>query len=1644
MASWQNISNNNYIKPSSAKFNYNYVSSNTAPTGPTGLQGEPGEPGGHTGPTGPTGPIGEIGPTGIMGNVGPIGERGPTGRTGPAGIMGKIGPTGFKGELGNTGPTGLGATGPTGIKGEMGDTGPTGPTGLGATGPTGFKGEIGDTGPTGPTGLGATGPTGFKGEIGDTGPTGPTGPTGLQGEIGNTGPTGPTGLQGDTGPTGPTGFKGEIGDTGPTGLQGEIGPTGPTGLKGDRGPPGYFLNQMTTSLDMNSNKIINLLDPTEPNEGVTKNYTDISLNLLRAYVDTQDNFKLDKAGDTMNGNLNMNSNKITNLSNPSDPNDAIPLTYLTNYVDLSNNQTIAGNKTFSNQVTFNGGTNLTAANIPETTTLSWLNSSSTQTIEGNKIFSNQVTFSGGTNLTAGDIPNTESREWLTTSSQTISGAKTFSDTVTFNGTTKTNLTADDINDTLSREWLTKVTQSISGAKTFSNTITLNDGASCNNKNILGLAEPGGPDHATTKNYVDNADNLKLNKAGDTMSGDLNMNGKKITNLPNPTTTTTNDAVPLSFLINYVDLSNNQTIGGTKTFSNQVIFNGTSAKTNLTADDIPNASGRQWLTTASQTISGTKTFSDTVTFNGETKTNLTADDILNTFNREWLTTSNQTIAGAKTFSNPVIFNGGTNLTADKIPNEGEREWLTTAEQTISGAKTFSNKVTFNGGTNLTAANIVETPTLSWLNSSSTQSIAGAKTFSDIVIFNGTTKTNLTAADIYIPNTSSLQWLNSTSTQSIAGAKSFSNIVILQAGASCNNKNITGLADPGQANHAATKNYVDTSCNNLRAYVIAQDNLKLNKAGDIMSGTLDMNLNKITNLPAPTTTTTNDAVPLNFLVNYVDLSNNQIIGGTKTFSNTVALNNGATCNSKNLSNVFDPINAQDAATKNYVDTQSANKNYVLRNGTLNMNGSLDMNLNKITNLSNPTTTTTNDAVPLSFLVNYVDLSNNQNIGGNKTFTNQVFFSGATKTNLDASDITNAVTMNTDQNITGTKSFSSTVALNNGASCNGKNITGLADPGGTDHAATKNYVDTSRDTFKTYVDSQDNNKLNKAGDTMSGVLVLNGGTVSTDTAVDSANRTNTYIRFNEAGSDSDWAYLRQIGTNENIHLSLDFHDNTNDGKFSLRSIASLGVASDAAPNTFFYSSPTGTIINSDLNMSNKKITNLSAPTTTTTNDAVPLSFLVNYVDLSNNQNIGGNKTFTSKVTFSGATKTNLDASDITNAVTMNTDQNITGTKTFTNTVALNNGASCNSKKLSNVLNPIDPQDAATKNYVDNADNNKVNKDGDTMSNVLTINKNASTFTQQNITRAIDFAFDNTGVKDVYYWTDDYSTPLYLTSNLFLPYIGMTITNVMVNRIVQFRFPIRTSYQPSVNLKAAGTYNINIDGVQYNASNPLNKNTSFALIGTETIGYYITTTFTDLSTITDFPQLTLKSNLGTTISKEFTGITFLNTNTTAGSIQVETDFKHTNSSMTFYTRNSDNMIIPLKIDNSGIVIGTTFNSVNPYLVNNTDICSIGYNQTWQNLTSSRPKNQWHQNTTGRPIQVMIAIVNNNNLNRSRFVLEVSTSQAASGIYISMGYTANDSNEFVLSGIIPSSGQVWYRVIENPSPAPNTVWSIDYWAELR
>jgi hypothetical protein len=86
------------------------------------------------------------------------------------------------------------------------------------------------------------------------------------------------------------------------------------------------------------------------------------------------------------------------------------------------------------------------------------------------------------------------------------------------------------------------------------------------------------------------------------------------------------------------------------------------------------------------------------------------------------------------------------------------------------------------------------------------------------------------------------------------------------------------------------------------------------------------------------------------------------------------------------------------------------------------------------------------------------------------------------------------------------------------------------------------------------------------INGVLNLRAGTVQGYPTADNSNKTNTYIAFADAGASTDWAFLRQIGGNNTIHISLDFHDDNLDGLFSIRGVNS-SINPDGQSKTFFH---------------------------------------------------------------------------------------------------------------------------------------------------------------------------------------------------------------------------------------------------------------------------------------------------------------------------------------------------------------------------------------------------------------------------------------------------------------------------------------------
>jgi hypothetical protein len=347
--------------------------------GPQGVQG----PIGLTGPQGPQGLQGPAGPQGINGTNGVDGAQGPAGQNGlsayelavqngytgteqqwlstaivgpqgPAGPQGIAGTNGINGAQGPQGPIGLtgltgsqGAQGIAGVNGIQGPQGPAGQNGLSAyqlavqngytgteqqwltTAIVGPQGPQGIQGPTGPSG--SQGATGQQGPIGLTGPQGPVGTTGPQGVQGLTGAIGPQGPIGLTGATGATGLQGPIGLTGPTGPQGIQGLTGATGATGVTGPQGINGTNATvtgtTPISVNSG-VVSLNDG-----GIT------TIKLANANVT---NAKLDKINIPLSGfgaantDVALGAKKLTDVANPTDPQDAVTKSYLETQLQMQN------------------------------------------------------------------------------------------------------------------------------------------------------------------------------------------------------------------------------------------------------------------------------------------------------------------------------------------------------------------------------------------------------------------------------------------------------------------------------------------------------------------------------------------------------------------------------------------------------------------------------------------------------------------------------------------------------------------------------------------------------------------------------------------------------------------------------------------------------------------------------------------------------------------------------------------------------------------------------------------------------------------------------------------------------------------------------------------------------------------------------------------------------------------------------------------------------------------------------------------------------------------------------------------------------------------------------------------------------------
>jgi hypothetical protein len=287
---------------------------------------------------------------------------------------------------------------------------------------------------------------------------------------------------------------------------------------------------MTGGLAMSFNKITNLGNGTNPNDAVNKSQLDLKADTT--YVNTQDNLRVLKTGDTMTGALAMTNNKITGLLAGTNPNDAVNKSQLdlkadTTYVNSQDNlraldtavvhntgdETVAGTKSFTSRTVIspNSGQSASAHLELNNGNLVWM-----------RMFTNLSGGNYNSAVSAGDCAI------LTTQNNPANTPPTG---VLFIGP-----------------------HDGTGASGFKIAPTQNTSykpLSLNTTNkIINMADGTNPNDAVNKSqldlksditYVNTQDNLRLLKAGDTMTGALSMNTtNKITNLANGTNA--NDAI----------------------------------------------------------------------------------------------------------------------------------------------------------------------------------------------------------------------------------------------------------------------------------------------------------------------------------------------------------------------------------------------------------------------------------------------------------------------------------------------------------------------------------------------------------------------------------------------------------------------------------------------------------------------------------------------------------------------------------------------------------------------------------------------------------------------------------------------------------------------------------------------------------------------------------------------------------------------------------------------------------------------------------------------------------------------------------------------------------------------------------------------
>ena len=448
----------------------------------------------------------------------------------------------------------------------------------------------------------------------------------------------------------------------------------------------------------------------------------------------------------------------------------------------------------------------------------------------------------------------------------------------------------------------------------------------NSYKIINLGDPTINTDATNKSYVDNADNLKLNKAGDVMTGNLIMGGHFINNIHEPLLSS--DATTKNYVDTKDDLKINKagdTMSGNLSMGGYFI-------SNLHDPVLPSdATNRTYVDTANslKVNKAGDTMTGNLFMNGNNITGLPIIlsgisgntsalsyglflNLLADFDSTVVKKSGSTMNGTLDMGGNILTNSSSPVSPFDVTNKNYVDNKDSVKLNKYGDIMTGDLEMTTTTTNDIAMGCVD--------------LSGVKSFS---VYLGSLTDQIycqSGQQTIVRSTNGITFYCNGNQVVKFGVSSSDNRSSFYTDVLMNQNYIANLHDPNSPQDAATKNYVDT-----------RDNLKVNKSGDTMSGNLDMTTNYIRNVHDPILT--GDAANKNYVDN---------VGNLKVSKSGDSMTGNLNMSSNYINGINDPIVYSDAANKNYVDIGDSYK--VSKTGDT-MTGNLNMSSKYITNLSNP---------------------------------------------------------------------------------------------------------------------------------------------------------------------------------------------------------------------------------------------------------------------------------------------------------------------------------------------------------------------------------------------------------------------------------------------------------------------------------------------------------------------------------------------------------------------------------------------------------------------------------------------------------------------------------------------------------------------